>query len=92
MWRQMRVENAVLVFKIRTDENGNVACVRVISGHPIMLAAAIESLKNWKFQPKKINGRGVLFYGTLVVQTSCCKPGKRGLEAKVLDREPPQRK
>jgi hypothetical protein len=90
LWRQMRIGNAVLVFRIRTNENGNVECVRAISGHPIMIASVIGSLKNWKFRPKKVNGRRFPMYGTLVVQTSCCKPGKRGLEVKVLDKEPPQ--
>ena len=92
LWRQMRIENAVLVFKIRTDENGDVVCVRAIFGHPIMIASVIGSLKDWKFQPRKVGGRRRPIYGTLVVQTSCCKPGKRGLEVKVLNEEPPQAK
>lgn len=89
LWRQMRIENAILVFKIRTDENGSVDCVRVISGHPIMFAAVIDSLRNWKFQPKYVDRRRRRIYGTLIVSTSCCT---RGMEAKVLDREPSQRK
>jgi len=92
LWRQMRIENAILVFKIRTNENGDVECVRAISGHPIMIASVIQSLKNWKFQPKKVDERRRPIYGTLVVQTSCCKPGERGLQLKVLNKEPPQTK
>jgi hypothetical protein len=92
LWRQMRIGNAVLVFKIRTNENGDVECVRAILGHPILIGSVIGSLKDWKFRPKKVNGRRVPVYGTLVVQTSCCTPGKRGLEAKVLKDEPPQTK
>jgi len=90
LWRQMRIGNAVLVFKIRTNENGDVECVRAISGHPIMIASVIGSLKNWKFRPKKINGRRCPIYGTLVLQTSCCKASKTGLEVKVLNDEPPK--
>ena len=42
LWRQMRIGNAVLVFKLRTAENGDVVCVRAISEHPI-----IVRFRNW---------------------------------------------
>ena len=89
LWLQMRIENAVLVFKIRTGENGDLVCARAISGHPMMIPTVIESLKDWKFRPKRIGGRRRPVYGTLVVQISCCNPG---LKSKVLDEEPPQAK
>lgn len=85
----MRIENAVVVFKIRTDEDGNIGCLRVVSGHPIIIAAALESVKTWKFHPKKVDGQRHPIYGTLVLRISCCK---RGMESKILDDTPPQRK
>jgi hypothetical protein len=88
----MRIGNAVLVFKIRTDEDGDVVCVRVISGHPIMIASVTRSLMDWKFHPKKVGGRRRPIYGTLVVQASCCKEGVQGLEVKALSEESPQTK
>jgi len=88
LWNSMRMTNAILVFKIRTDEDGNIACLRVVSGHPIIIAGAIESVKNWKFRPKKVDGQGRSIYGTLVLRISCCK---QGIESKVLNEVPPQR-
>jgi hypothetical protein len=84
----MRITNAILVFKIRTDEDGNIACIRVISGHPIIVAGAIESLKTWKFHPRKVGGRRQPVFGTLVLRVSCTE---RGLQSKVLNEEPPPR-
>src|ERR1700719_690451 len=73
LWNSMRITNAILVFKIRADQDGNIACLRAISGHPIILAGAIESLKNWKLRTNKVDGQRRPIYGTLVLRVSCCK-------------------
>jgi len=85
LWSSMRITDAVLVFKVRSDQDGNIACIRAISGHPIILAGAIESLKSWKFRPNKVDGQRRPIYGTIVLGVSCCK---HGIESKVLSEAP----
>jgi len=50
LWRQARISGFVKL-QIRTDESGAVECARLISGHPIIVSAVMESLKHWKFKP-----------------------------------------
>jgi hypothetical protein len=89
LWSSMRIQNALVVFKARTDREGNIACLHAMSGHPIIIAVAMDSLKLWKFRPKRVNGQPRPIYGTLVLRISCCK---RGLESKLVNNVPPQPK
>jgi hypothetical protein len=57
LYRSMRITNAVLFFKVVIDPDGNVVCIRVVSGHPLVVGAAIESIKTWKFLPTKVQGQ-----------------------------------
>ncbi len=84
-WNSMRITNAVLVFKVSTDQDGNVVCVRAISGHPIIIGAAIQSIKTWKFQPTTVGRRRQPTVGTLILAVSATG---RGIETKVLREEP----
>jgi TonB family protein len=64
LYRQARIEGLVLV-DILVDEKGQVACARLVSGHPLLAGSAIDAARNWTFQPKKRRGRAVSFYGHL---------------------------
>ena len=46
---KMRVEGAVKI-EAAVDQNGNVEDVKVVSGHPLLKAAAAESVKQWAFE------------------------------------------
>ena len=81
----MRVTDAVLSFHLRTDHNGNVDCIRAIWGHPIIVGAAIESIRTWKFRPPKVQGQRRVIFGTLTLMVSGTE---RGLKTKVLNAEP----
>jgi TonB family protein len=39
------------VVRITIDENGNVTEAKSISGHPLLVKAALTAAKQWKFQP-----------------------------------------
>ena len=69
MARQARIEGQVLV-DILVDTNGQVACARLISGHPLLVASAINAAKDWKFRPMKQHGKVVSFYGHLIFHFS----------------------
>lgn len=40
-----------VVLAISVDSDGNVTCVKVISGPPLMFGVTIESVRLWKFRP-----------------------------------------
>lgn len=41
------------------DEQGNVVQARVVSGHPLLIAAALRAVLQWKYEPTSLNGRPV---------------------------------
>ena len=90
LYSAMRITNAALVFSVGADAGGNMECIHVMSGHPLIIAAAMESVKNWKLRPIEVNGRRRPIVGTLVLRISCC--ADQGLKAEVLDKKPLQRR
>jgi TonB family protein len=40
-----------VVLAISVDPRGDVTCVQVVSGHPLIVEVAIDSVRQWKFQP-----------------------------------------
>ena len=53
--RQARVAGTVVLEAIVTAE-GKVAQIKVISGHPLLVDAAIECVKQWEYEPTLLNG------------------------------------
>jgi len=84
----MRIGNLVLVFKVGIEIDGSVSCIRVVSGHPIFVPAAMQSIKSWRFWPMTIGGQARPAAGRLVLSVYLTE---RGFETKVLDEEPPRR-
>lgn len=41
------------------DVNGSVRDVKLLSGHPMLTAAAIEAVSQWKYRPTRLNGQEV---------------------------------
>jgi hypothetical protein len=75
--------NGIVVFVVGIGDHGDVVCIRVVSGHPLLLAPAIDSVKQWKFQ-----AGAQPTCGKLALALSTMKP-EMGL--KVLETEPPSR-
>jgi TonB family protein len=53
-----RVQGTVLL-KVNIDKEGNVANIQVISGHPLLIPAAIEAVKQWKYKPYLLNNEPI---------------------------------
>ena len=53
--RQARIEGEVEIDAV-IDEGGNVVQERAISGPGVLIAAALEAVKHWKYQPTYLNG------------------------------------
>jgi periplasmic protein TonB len=47
--RAARVQGTV-VLKVKIDKSGEVQKVKLVSGHPLLVSAAIDAVKQWKFQ------------------------------------------
>ena len=55
---QARIHGTVLVEAI-IDEHGNVVEARAISGHPLLIAAALRAVLQWKYEPTSLNGQPI---------------------------------
>jgi TonB family protein len=64
--RQARVEGTVII-EAKTDEQGNVVDTRILRSIPVLDQAAIDCVKQWKYEPMVVDGkpRKVLFTVTV---------------------------
>jgi protein TonB len=53
--RYARIEGVVEIDAI-IDEQGNVVQMRAVSGHPLLITAALQAVKQWKYEPTYLNG------------------------------------
>ena len=60
--------HGVISLRIVVDQDGKPTCITVISGHPLMIGVAIESVKEWKFRPLTIRGEKKGFCGLLKIE------------------------
>jgi TonB family protein len=55
---QQRISGPV-VLQARIGKDGRVHDVKVVSGHPFLASAAVDALRQWQYQPYKLNGQPV---------------------------------
>ena len=65
--RQARVQGIVLL-NIRVDKQGNVEAVQVLRSIPLLDQAAIDAVKEWKYEPMIVDGKA-----TPVILTAHCR-------------------
>ena len=58
MARQAQIQGVVKLSAI-IDKDGRVANLQVNSGHPLLVPAAIDAVKQWRYQPTLLNGEPV---------------------------------
>src|SRR2546425_1045180 len=51
--------NGTVVLEATLTAQGTVEEIRVISGHPLLVEAAIECVKKWQYEPTYLNGDAV---------------------------------
>ena len=56
--RQSHIWGAVVVDAV-IDEHGNVVQARAVSGHPLLIPAALKAVLQWKYEPTLLNGTPV---------------------------------
>jgi protein TonB len=59
--------SGVVVLEAQVDTRGSVTSVRVVSGHPLLEAAALEAVRQWRYQPLLLNGEPTAFIVTVSV-------------------------
>ena len=52
---------------IAIDEEGNVAGIKVLSGDPVLIDAAVAAVREWKYSPMLMDGYPVRAMGTVTV-------------------------
>src|SRR5215831_16853885 len=53
--REARIQGTVTL-QAHIDEEGSIESLQVFSGHPMLVPAAIEAVKQWKYKPYVVNG------------------------------------
>ena len=56
--RQTRISGTVRLHAI-IGKNGPVEQLEVMSGHPLLVQAALDAVRQWKYQPTQLNGEPV---------------------------------
>lgn len=64
--RQSGIQGVVVLHAI-IDRDGRVSELRVISGHPLLVKAAIDAVNQWRYQPTLLNGQPVEVETTITV-------------------------
>jgi TonB family protein len=56
--KQARIEGVVRLAVV-IDKQGRVSDIKVMSGHPLLIPAALEAVKQWEYNPTLLNGQPV---------------------------------
>jgi TonB family protein len=56
-----------VVVRVTVDKGGNVYKVENVSGPPVLVPAAIEAVKQWKYQPYLLNGEAIEVESTVEI-------------------------
>jgi TonB family protein len=56
--RQARIQGTV-VLQAQISKDGNIENLQLISGHPMLVPAAIQAVKQWKYRPYLLKGEPV---------------------------------
>jgi len=64
--RQARIQGSVVLHAI-IDKDGKVAQLEVVSGHPLLVQAALDAVKQWRYKPTQLNGDAVEVDTTITV-------------------------
>jgi TonB family protein len=71
--KQARIQGQV-VLKTEISKEGTIQSLELISGHPMLVPSAIDAVKQWLYQPYRLNGEPVAVETTVVVNFSLAAP------------------
>jgi periplasmic protein TonB len=64
--REARIQGNV-VLKAIIDKEGNIQDLQLVTGHPMLVPAAIQAVKQWRYKPFLLNGQPVEVETTVTV-------------------------
>lgn len=64
--RQLKMQGSVQL-DVTVSEAGEVTKVDVVSGNPVLTAAAVQAVKRWKFKPFQDNGKAIRVVAPILV-------------------------
>ena len=64
--RDVRIQGDVILHAI-IDKEGRVAELEAVSGHPLLVRAALEAVRTWRYRPTLLNGEPVEVETTIKV-------------------------
>jgi TonB family protein len=66
MAKQARIQG-VVVLEAQISKEGKVENLQVVSGHPLLIQAAIDAVKQWEYTPVQLNGEAMDVVSTITV-------------------------
>jgi len=70
--KEKHIEGTV-VLNVDVDDDGNVGRVELVSGHPVLAAAAMDAVLQWKYRPFVSNGAPMAVETTVQVKFALTK-------------------
>jgi protein TonB len=64
--RSARIQGDVVLSAV-IDKEGNIQDLRLVSGHPMLVPAAIDAVRQWRYRPYLLNGQPVEVETTITV-------------------------
>jgi len=64
--RQARIQGTVKLEAV-ISKDGTIENLTVVSGHPLLIQAALDAVKQWRYQPTMLNGVAVVVVTTIDV-------------------------
>jgi TonB family protein len=81
--QEARVQG-VVIMEARVDEQGNVSDVRVLRSIPLLDQAAIDSVKQWQYDPTLLNGSPIAVIMTVTVNFTLRDTTRDAIRMQVL--------
>ena len=68
MWSNMGAPaRGVVVLEAEISKEGTIDNLKVITGHPLLIQAAIDAVKQWRYKPTMLNNEPVPVVTTITV-------------------------
>ncbi len=64
--RQSRIEGSVVLHAV-INKDGEVSELQVLSGHPLLVKAALDAVRQWRYSPTLLSGQAVEVETTITV-------------------------
>jgi TonB family protein len=58
---QLASIDGVVILDAVVDERGRIQSLKVLRGHPLLAKAAVEAVRQWEYDPLRLNGAATPF-------------------------------